>query len=271
MTDMSASNHLPLVSVIMPAYNASGFIEAAIRSVLSQTYENWELLVIDDCSTDNTCQIVEALALQDDRIRLFPNKENQGVAKARNRGFDLCRGDYVALLDSDDFWFPTKLEKQVCAALQTQSDIIYCSYSMIDREGRSICEDFIVPESTDYDSFLVQSVISCSTALLSRSVYTRHRFPTDYYHEDFILWVRLLRDGYTAHGISEVLAGYRLMEGTRSSDKVRSAINRWKIYRDYLKLPYAKSLVLIAKYATLGLRKYKRHRLPTNDRSSDIC
>ena len=95
MTDMSASNHLPLVSVIMPAYNASGFIEAAIRSVLSQTYENWELLVIDDCSTDNTCQIVEALALQDDRIRLFPNKENQGERRHRSYQVDKYNAELI--------------------------------------------------------------------------------------------------------------------------------------------------------------------------------
>lgn len=106
----------PLVSVIMPAYGAEAYIEEAIASVQAQTYENWELLVLEDCSPDRCAQIVEDMAREDSRIRLLRNEKNMGVARTRNRGLDLCRGDYVAFLDSDDLWRPQKLQKQLALA-----------------------------------------------------------------------------------------------------------------------------------------------------------
>lgn len=248
----------PVVSVIMPAYNAERFIEEAIQSVMEQTFTNWELLVLDDCSKDSTCAIVERLADQDKRIRLIHNEKNMGVAYTRNRGFDLCRGSYVALLDSDDVWHPDKLTRQVRLANNTGAEIVYCSYGMIDEHDEKICDDFIVPDNTDFDQSLIKSVISCSTALLSRKIVNDYRFTTDYYHEDLALWLRLLRDGFTACGITDVLADYRVIEGTRASNKLQSAVNRWRIYRDYLGMSVSRSVVLIAQYAFMGIRKYRR-------------
>lgn len=103
----------PLVSVIMPAYNAEKYIEEAVSSVLSQTYKNWELLILDDCSSDCTAEIAEYFASLDTRIRLLRNPQNMGVAKTRNRGFDIAKGEWIALLDSDDVWHSDKLEKQL--------------------------------------------------------------------------------------------------------------------------------------------------------------
>jgi len=248
----------PLVSVIMPAYNMERFITPAIRSVQQQTMEDWELLVIDDGSQDRTCQIVEELAAQDSRIRFLRNEVNMGVAKTRNRGFDLCRGEYVALLDSDDVWMPRKLESQLQVARDTGADIVYCSYGMTDERDNRVCADFIVPETTDYAHSLVQSVISCSTALLSRGIVDSYRFVPEYYHEDLVLWLQLLLDGYRACGATEVLASYRLLDGTRASNKARTALNRWRVYRNYLKLPVWKCASLLSQYALLGFRKYKR-------------
>ena len=122
----AATKH-PLVSVVMPAYNAEKYIGEAIRSVQSQTYANWILLVIDDCSTDHTADVVRAFVNTDDRIRLFQNTHNLGAAKTRNRGFELAKGEWVALLDSDDVWHSDKLERQLAAALNSGSEIIYCS------------------------------------------------------------------------------------------------------------------------------------------------
>ena len=102
----------PLVSVIMPAYNAEKYIEEAVSSVLSQTYKNWELLILDDCSSDCTAEIAEYFASLDTRIRLLRNPQNMGVAKTRNRGFDIAKGEWIALLDSDDVWHSDKLEKR---------------------------------------------------------------------------------------------------------------------------------------------------------------
>jgi teichuronic acid biosynthesis glycosyltransferase TuaG len=248
----------PAVSVVMPAYNAERFIRETINSVISQTYTDWELWVIDDCSTDSTCAIVEEFASQDERINLVRNEKNIGVADTRNKGFDLCGGRYVALIDSDDVWFSDKLERQMRLAEETGADIIYCSYKMIDEHGLAVCDDFIVPHAEDFESCLVRSVISCSTALLSREITDKYRFNKNYYHEDLVMWLELLRDGYVARGVVEVVAAYRLLNSGRSSKKLRTALNRWRVYRKYLKLPIPKSVRSIVKYAFLGIKKYQK-------------
>lgn len=247
----------PLVSVIMPAYNAQEYIEAAIRSVMGQTYTNWQLLVIDDGSSDNTYQIVEKLVQADSRVLLLRNESNLGVAKTRNRGLDLARGQYVALLDSDDLWRPQKLERQISLAEKEQADIVYCSYAIVNEGGEKVCGDFVVPPTTDMEQMLVKSVISCSTALLSRKITQQYRFDPAYYHEDYVYWLDLMRDGWKAVGAMEVLADYRQVEGSRASNKFAAAKYRWDIYRKYLKLPLGKSLGYLGKYAINGLKKYK--------------
>ena len=181
-----------------------------------------------------------------------------GVADTRNRGFDLCRGKYVALLDSDDVWFPDKLERQVALAQETDADIIYCSYKMIDERGNAVCDDFIVAEKVDFESCLIKSEISCSTVLLSRKITDNYRFKKNFYHEDLVLWLQILRDGYIARGVVGVLAAYRLLDSSRSSKKTRSALNRWRVYRKYLKLSLFKSSKCILKYAFLGVKKYQK-------------
>ena len=248
----------PKVSVVMPAYNMERYIGAAIHSVQEQTYSNWELLVIDDGSGDSTCDIVERLAKEDRRIRLIRNKKNIGVAQTRNRGFELASGKYVALLDSDDLWRKEKLARQISLAEETGADVIYCSYAIIGETGRKICDDFIVPQITDFEKCLSKIVISCSTALLSREVYKNYRFNPDYYHEDLVFWLQVLQDGLVVSGVTDVLADYRVHEGTRASNKLRTAVNRWKVYRSYFGLPVGKSVIVFAIYAFLGVKKYWR-------------
>ncbi len=248
----------PLVSVIMPAYNAEQFVEEAINSVIFQTLTDWELLVIDDCSTDHTRQIVAELAKKDSRIRLLVNEANMRVAKTRNKGLSVCRGEYVALLDSDDCYKPTMLQKMVERAQATKADIIYCSYELIDEQGEKVCNDFIVPEQTDFEHSLVRSVISCSSVLMTRELAKNNQFPTDMYHEDIALWFRLLRDGATACGVTEVLASYRQRANSKTANKLTSAVRRWSIYRKCLNLPVYQCLGYMARYAYYGMIKYKR-------------
>ena len=137
----------PLVSVIMPAYNAEEYISEAVQSVMAQTYTNWELLILDDCSTDGTADKARCFSDLDPRITLYSNPKNIGVALTRNKGMALAKGSWVALLDSDDIWHKDKLEKQLAAAENTGADIIYCSYSLMDKNGEHL-SDFIVPERT---------------------------------------------------------------------------------------------------------------------------
>jgi len=247
-----------MVSVVMPAYNAMRYIETAVRSVMVQTYTDWELIVVDDGSSDDTCGVVRSLMAEDPRIQLVQNLENKGVSHTRNRGLDLCRGDYVALLDCDDVWFPDKLEKQLALAAESGADVLYCSYGIVDETGNARCDDFIVPPRITYRETLSHSVISCSTALLSRRVVDAYRFHTDYYHEDLVLWLEILRDGYTAAGVTDVLAQYRVFEGTRSSNKLKSAARRWVVIRRCMREPLLSSIGAMMRYAWITVRKYKR-------------
>lgn len=247
----------PLISVIMPAHNAEKYIEEAVSSVLSQTYKNWELLILDDCSSDCTAEIAEYLASLDTRIRLLRNPQNMGVAKTRNRGFDIAKGEWIALLDSDDVWHSDKLEKQMAVAGRAGADIIYCSYALVNESGAYL-SDYIVPETTSYDAMLKESVLSCSTVLIHQPILLNHRFSTTCYHEDYAFWLELLRDGYKAAASREILTDYRIVNGSRSDNKLKSAKNRWMIYRKVEKLPLCKSVNIFAAYAFHGIVKHRR-------------
>ena len=255
---INAKEKAPLVSVIMPAYNAAPFIEEAIKSVIDQTMVDWELFVIDDCSTDDTLKIAQGLAEDDERIQVLRNDNNMGVARTRNRGIDLARGEYVALLDSDDYWYSAFLDKMVDCAKGTNADIVYSSYELVDVQNNKLCNDFIVPEKTNFEESIVKSVITCSTVLLKADMLKDNCFPTDVYHEDIALWFKLLRDGKIARGVTEVLAAYRQVDNSRSNNKLQSALKRWIIYRRYLKLPLIKCIVTVIKYGYYGLKKYKK-------------
>lgn len=255
---MDRNHATPLVSVIMPAYNAEPFIEEAIASVIAQTVADWELIVIDDCSTDDTVQIVSAFVRQDPRIQLLTNASNMGVAKTRNRGLELCRGQYVALLDSDDYWKPRFLEKMLERAEQTGADIIYCSYELVDEQGKKVCNDFIVPLETTFEESIVRSVILPSASLITSDIAMESRFPTNMYHEDIALWFQLLKNGKKARGVPTVLVSYRQRANGRSANKILSACRRWTIYRKHLGMPLRKSIVTMVRYGFLGIKKYRR-------------
>ena len=255
---MEEKSGSPLVSVIMPAYNAEPYIEETIRSVLNQTVRDLELIVIDDTSVDRTRDIILAIAQEDHRVRPFFNESNLGVAKTRNRGLELCHGRYVALLDSDDYWKPWMLERMIARAEQTGADIIYCSYALVDEAGNKVCNDFIVPPETTFRESIVRSVITCSTVLVTGELAKKNRFPTDMYHEDIAMWFKILKDGALACGVAEVLAAYRQHSGSRSSDKLVSACRRWPIYRKHLQMSVPETISVMVRYAFYGLKKFRR-------------
>lgn len=166
----------PLVSVIMPSYNAEKYIKEAIESVIAQTYTNWELFVIDDGSTDRTAEIARSYAEKDSRIILHRNSHNMGTAKTRNTGIKLANGEWIATLDSDDMWHPEKLEIQLKKAAKTGSLFLYTSYSLFCEGFR---QEYTVPEKIDYSSLLTENVIGCSTVMMNRSILEKHLFPSD--------------------------------------------------------------------------------------------
>lgn len=247
----------PLVSVVMPAFNAQRFIAQAVESVRAQSVTDWELIVIDDGSTDETPYMVRRLSREDPRIRLVCNGENRGTAFSRNRGLELSRGKYIALLDSDDLWRPEKLARQLALVRESGADLIYSSYGIIDESGQRCCRNYLVPESVDEKRLLRENVIGCSTVLLTRRAAARCRFSDRFYHEDYALWLRLLRQGFRLAGAAEVLADYRLHRDSRAFDKVSSARCRWQVYRG-MDLSLPERGWCLACYALSGMRKYRR-------------
>lgn len=246
------------VSVIIPAYNAAAYIEQAIRSVMAQTYTAWELLVIDDCSTDDTAAVIQRLAAEDDRVRLIRNEKNSGVAVTRNRGLDMSTGDYVAFLDSDDVWHPDKLAMQVQKAESRQAGLVYTAYAIVDADGHPCKKPYTVPEHIGLTDLLKENVIGCSTVLLSAEVARKYRFVTDFYHEDYCLWLDILRDGHRAVGCTEILTDWRLIMNSRSFNKKKASRNRWRIYRHHMHLSVCKSACYFLSYAWRGMMKYIR-------------
>lgn len=250
----------PLVSVVMPAYNAAAYIREAIESVLNQTVTDWELIVVDDCSKDDSLQIAQSYADKDPRITVMRNAQNAGVARTRNRAIECSQGRYIAFLDSDDAWYPEKLQRQTALLEETGADMAYCSYAIAGAESVSVRPDYIVPEQIDYKGLLRENVISCSAMLIKADIVKAIRFNTDFYHEDYVLGLEILKAGYKAVGCREVLMHWRYIENSRSFNKKKAAKNRWRIYREYLGLPLHKSLYLFGHYAAAGLRKYRKRQ-----------
>lgn len=256
--NMNTHEQTPVVSVIMPAYNASRFLAEAIGSVANQSEENWELLVIDDCSADDSFDIAQRYAARDSRIQVLRNHVNLGVAKTRNRGVELAKGKYVAFLDSDDVWHPEKLERQLKKMRDTGAGICYCSYRIIGAAGDKIRADYHVPETARLEDILKENYIQCSAMLIRADIVKRFFFNTEFFHEDYILGLDMLSAGEKAVGCRELLLDWRYLENSRSFDKKKSAVNRWRIYRDYLHLPLYKSLYLFANYTLAGVHKYMK-------------
>ena len=248
----------PLVSIIMPAYNAEQLITSAIRSVQAQTVHDWELLVIDDCSKDKPAEIVAQIAQEDPRILLYHNEENTCVAKSRNKGLSRCRGDYIAFLDSDDVWHPDKLEKQIRCMKKNGADLVYTSYAIVDCTGDQQCRNYVVPMTVSYEHLLKENVIGCSTVLLNRACTENIWFEESIFHEDYVLWLKLLRSGCKAVGVTDVLVDYFYHVDSKAGNKWNAAKHRWDIYHRYLKLPLWDSVWYFSQYAVSGLRKYRR-------------
>ncbi len=247
-----------LISVIIPAYNAEKVISESIDSALGQTYGNIEIIVIDDCSTDGTYDLVSKLCDGDSRIKIQKNSTNCGVSETRNRGVRMAKGEYIAFLDSDDKWYPQKLEAQLeLAEKYPDCPIFYTGVSYMNDAGEMYGYTFSVPESVDYGTLLKQNIIACSSALVKREVLLKYPFEHDEMHEDFAVWLQILRDIGDAHGVSDAYLCYRLASGTKSSNKFKSALMTWRVYR-YVGLNFIKSLYYMPFYMISGVVKYRR-------------
>ena len=249
-----------LVSVIMPVFNCEKYVVKSIESALNQTYKNIELIIIDDCSLDNKYMMVDNYRLKDSRIKVYKNEMNLGVASTRNRAIDLSSGEYIAFLDGDDLWREDKIEKQLAYMIKEKAKLSFTSYHMIDKDNLKCCPDYIVPKIISYNKLLINNVIGCYTVLLKNELLEKHRFLTDFYHEDYVLWLMILKEGHKAVGLKEPLVKYRVMNSSKAGNKKKSAKYRYQIYRNFLKLPHIKCMTLFVGYAISGAMKYRRYK-----------
>lgn len=255
-----------LISVIMPAYNAEKYIRQAIDSVLCQQGDfAIELLVIDDGSTDQTVSIVKSYLDQTKKdqgrlqsvrgLRLLQNADNMGVAGARNRGIKEAKGEYLAFLDADDWWEPQKLEKQL--SLMEEKNAVLCATGRELRNADgSRTEKYIgIPEIINYKMLLRTNSIPCSSVLMRTSVAREFYMCHDELHEDYILWLSVIKKYKVVYGLNEPLLKCRLSEGGKSRNKLKSARMQYGVYR-YLGFGVIRSLFYLMQYAVNGVKKY---------------
>ncbi len=236
-----------LVSVVMPVYNAEAFIARAIRSVLQQTYTHFELLVIDDGSTDNSLEILKSF-LSDTRINLYYNTIGKGVASTRNLAISKAKGRYIAFLDSDDSWFPTKLEKQV-AFMQTHNyQLSYTQYQQVNEQGKFLKYINYIPSRLDYNDALKKNYIGCLTAMYDAQTLGKQYMPEIPQSEDFGLWLSILKKTDAAYCVKEVLASYTIRNKSLSNSKLRVLKHDWHLYRNIEKLSWLSSVYYLSIY-----------------------
>ena len=250
------SNHADHVSIIMAAYNAEKTIELAICSVVMQTYPDWELLVINDCSTDRTSEIVSSLAELDPRIRLIQNRQNRGVSISRKIGMENAGGDWIAILDSDDMWETDKLEKEICLAHEQNAELVFTGSAFIDDKTSFLDWLLHVPPTLTFRQLLKQNLVSNSSVLVKTELYRAFYAVNDNMHEDFAIWLGITRTGRKAYGIDEPLLIYRLAKSSKSSNKLKAAKMNWNTYR-YIGLNFIAAMFYMCLYAVKGILKYR--------------
>lgn len=223
-----------LISIIVPVYNAAKFLRETMDSVRNQTYPVWELLLVEDGSTDGSAELIEAYQKEtaDERIRLIRQSHNQGAAQARNRGLLEAGGRYIAYLDADDLWAPAKLEKQLAFMQQKEAAFSFTGYEFADESGKGLGKVVKVPETLNYRQALKNTTIFTTTVMFDTQKLSRAQLEMPLIKsEDTALWWKVLRTGCIAFGLNENLAKYRRPGKSLSSNKVEAVRRIWNLYR----------------------------------------
>lgn len=244
------------VSIITPAYKAAGFISEAIGSVRMQEHAEWEMLIVDDCSPDDTCAKVEEESARDPRVRLIRQTRNSGPAAARNLALMQAKGRYIAFLDSDDLWMPGKLMRQLAFMNARGAALSFTALRRITEDGSRLGHLIGVPDKLDYGQLLCNTAIVTSSVILDREKTGDVQMP-DAPYDDYALWLKLTKAGHVAWGMSEDLLRYRVVTGSVSRSKRVSAHRVWQTYRDIESLGLIRSAWSFAHYAVRGWLKYR--------------
>lgn len=248
-----------LVSIITPCYNGEKYIAQTIRSVLAQTYGDWEMLIVDDGSSDNSADIVRDFMAQEPRIRLL-QQENAGSAAARNAGIRAAQGRYLALLDADDLWEPEFLARQLEFMESHDAVCVCCAYYCIDEEGKEVHAPVVPKEVITTKDMLVRNHIGCLTGLYDTSRYGKVYLDEGLksIRDDYAFWLEIVQKEGVAYGNPQCLARYRVLDNSTTGNKRKLIAKQYDFYRNYLKLGVVKSTVNLLRWGISGLKKYKR-------------
>lgn len=233
-----------LVSIIMPAYNCEDLIADTLKSVQAQEYKNWEIVIVDDCSTDNTVEVIKQYQLNDARIRLHQFQKNAGAAMARNKAIELARGEYLAFLDSDDVWKPEKLSKQLNFMKQNNYHFTCTSYNKIDEEGNDLNRIIETKKKRDYDGVL-KTCPGNSTVIYNADKLGKFKIPNIKKRNDYVMWLQVIKNEKYLNGLNEVLSSHRIRESGISNNKSSLVKYHWDVYRKIEQLSLIKSLYLL--------------------------
>ena len=217
----------PLVSIITPVYNAERFLSDTIKSVQNQTYKNWEILLIDDCSKDNSAQIIKEFQKYDNRIKYIKLKKNSGASVSRNEGIRNAKGRFIAFVDSDDIWKPEKLEIQIKYMLKENLGFTFTSYRYMKENGELTNKIAKAPSKINYNGLLKNTIIGCSTVVIDREIVDYFEMPLVRRGQDTATWLQILRKEKYAYGIEQDLVNYRLVGESLSSNKIIALKRTW--------------------------------------------
>lgn len=248
----------PLVSIITPSYNSEKFIADTIASVQAQTWKNWEMIIVDDCSSDSTTSIIEEISKDDNRIKLKVFSVNSGPAIARNHAIEGASGKYITFLDADDLWFPDFIENSIQTIKSTGIPFVFSSYRRADEQLNFIYSDFIVPSRVTYFDILKTNSISCLTAFFDIETLGKKYMPEVHKRQDMGLWLKYLKDIPYAHGIRQPKAIYRIRENSLSRKKSGLIKYQWEFYRNVEKLDIFRSSYYMMHWMWRGFMKYRR-------------
>lgn len=245
-----------LISIITPCYNAGKYLSEAIESVISQTYTNWELLIVDDCSTDNSADIIKEYALKDSRIRYFKTDKPSGSpTMPRNIGIQNTKGRYISFLDADDVILPSKLETQVNCFVDEKTAIVFSNYEKMEHNGRRSGRIIKAPKVISYYKLLESGYVGVGTIMYDTQKTGFMQFQ-NVGQEDYVFALSILKKGYVAVNTNTIEALYRLVENSRSSNKIKVAKGQWNVLRNIEKLPFPTAFYYFCHYAIKGFLKY---------------
>ena len=240
----------PLVSIIMPAHNAASTIRESIDSVLAQSYPHWELIIINDASSDQTAQIIQSYAQKNENLHIYTNPANQGASETRNIGIRHAQGEYLALLDSDDLWHPEKLIQQINFMQENNATLSFTATSYLTATGERSPYILSVPKTFTLQQLLRSNLMSHSSIIIRRTQMLP--YPSGFMHEDYAVWLQIIKKIGHAHGLNQPLLTYRLQAQSKSAKRIHSAIMIYNAYR------HAQYNPLTAFFYTL---RYARHSI----------